>query len=498
MGLRASSRTRISSSISDVTQFGTAIMSKFELAQNSAYSEGYAYGFFANESIAADEAILIVPAQNVMRATTSEELTARLFCHNAIGEQSPWSHIIRSTLGKPGHSMYEALSSVMDVEALPQVSLAKRRWARAGKALEACPAIFATEPDAAKLLRAWEATSRRESLTLGLWLWAEHQVRSRAFGDDGSTVLPAEATLLNHADAPTVGRHEDGSGAMIFFSVAPMEPGAELTISYGVHSPYEWLRSYEFLPPALLNLDCRVHAPSGREEDGEEGSCPADVVREVMALLAACKEGGLTTACMHAHAMRHDPVAHYNLGVQLDREGDTAAAAMEYKRAAEVSMTPDADVLSNLATAYGVLGRLDESVAAAQTAIAASPRHAPAYHTLGTSLFSLGRVDESTAAYRTAVAIDPSDAGARRNLALNLLHLDPNDREGQQILAHDRAAARGTHALLLLPLLALGGLLVAAAACARGRRRSASRWTMASVAAAVAAIALAMAMRGSS
>ena len=112
---------------------------KFAQVESAEYSgtPGYAFGYFCNESIAAEEQVLVVDAEHVMSATTSadnEQLTTRLFCHASVGEASPWHTFIRSTLGKPGLSLYEALPFLPDAEALPQLSLAKRRWARAAAA----------------------------------------------------------------------------------------------------------------------------------------------------------------------------------------------------------------------------------------------------------------------------------------------------------------------------------------------------------------------------
>lgn len=439
---------------------------KFTRGTSADCSAGYAFGFFASESIAAGDDVLVIGASNVLGATTSYELAARLFCHNAIGEASPWHGFIGATLGKPGQSLYETLPSMAGV---PQLALAMRSWARAREA-DSCPSVFAAETDLTALLRAWE-TAGPDRLTLDLWLWAEHQVRSRAFGDESSTLLPAEGTIFNHADEPTIGRHEDSSGAMVFTSIRPMQPGDELLISYGQHSAFEWLRTYEFLPPK--QLECR-HAAKG------PASCPADVA----ALLAACGPDGLGLACLHAFAMRHDHTAHFNLGVQLEREGELRAAVDEYAKAAQLSPTWD-EAHFNLATAYGGLGRYEESAAAARAAIAISPRHAAAHQTLGTSLFALGRVAESTAAYRAAVAIDPSDAGASRNLGLNLLHVDPDDPEGRQLLA--RSNRRGANPLALF---AVGVLLAGAAWVLRLLGGSTSRVTRAAVSVAVVAAAV--------
>ena len=408
------------------------------------YSPGYAFGFFASESISRGEDVLVVKRENVMGAKTSFELSAQLFCHNAIGTHSPWHQFIRTTLGAPGHSLYETLPSMPDA---PQLALAKRSWARAA---ESCASIFAAEDDdETALQRAWATYWATEDspgrLTLELWLWAEHQVRSRAFGDSISTLLPAEGTIFNHADVPTVGRYEDETGAMIFRSVRAIDFGQELLISYGEHTPLEWLRAYEFLPSS--HLECQEARGESQAADGEaQGAagevspCPADVA----ALLAACESKGRALSCMHSYAMKHDHTAHYNLGVVLEREAaaasekaehdaGVAAAVEQYRRAAELAPAWT-EAHFNLATAYGVLGRLDESVDAARTAISLSPGHASAYQTLGTSLYTQGHLEESTAAYRAALAIDASDEGTLRNLALNLLQVNPHDAEAQQIL----------------------------------------------------------------
>ena len=58
----------------------------------------------------------------------------------------------------------------------------------------------------------------------------------------------------------------------------------------------------------------------------------------------------------------------------------------------------------------GVLGRLDESVALGQQAIALDPLRTTVHFNLALSLIALGRYDEAEAALRKAIELQPQSA----------------------------------------------------------------------------------------
>ena len=68
---------------------------------------------------------------------------------------------------------------------------------------------------------------------------------------------------------------------------------------------------------------------------------------------------------------------------------------------------------NNLGNVYFRLDRLDEAVAAYETALKLNPRYAKAHYNLGNALEKTGRVDQALRHYRTAVEIDPRQTGAQ-------------------------------------------------------------------------------------
>jgi len=98
----------------------------------------------------------------------------------------------------------------------------------------------------------------------------------------------------------------------------------------------------------------------------------------------------------------------------LFRAGNAAQAAGDYAEAERIfreviRQQPESGAAyNNLGIALYDQGRLDEAIAAYETAINIEPR-ASRYNNLGNALRDLGRPEEAIEAYRTAIDLDPTD-----------------------------------------------------------------------------------------
>ena len=113
-------------------------------------------------------------------------------------------------------------------------------------------------------------------------------------------------------------------------------------------------------------------------------------------------------------------MAHYNLGIALNKQGDTDAAIVHYRQALE--LRPGyAEAHYNLGSLLVQEGQLDEAITHYEKALEISPGDADAHNNLGAALLASGRVDEAIAHYRKALVIQPDRADASCNLASALL-----------------------------------------------------------------------------
>jgi protein O-mannosyl-transferase len=107
--------------------------------------------------------------------------------------------------------------------------------------------------------------------------------------------------------------------------------------------------------------------------------------------------------------------AHYNLAVFLFREGDTAGAITNYRRA--LAIKPDfAEAHNNLGVALAREGRLDEAVQQFEEALKIAPDGLEAHYGLGLALMRQGRQREAADHFRRALSIRPGFQDAQRNL----------------------------------------------------------------------------------
>ncbi len=118
--------------------------------------------------------------------------------------------------------------------------------------------------------------------------------------------------------------------------------------------------------------------------------------------------------------------AHYNLGVELARQGRADEAKLHFRRALEINPN-----YTNARVNLGVLllkeGHVDEALAEIRQALNANPKSGEAYSALGLVLLKKGRQDEATAAFKRATEISPQLANAAVNYGANLLQRGETD-----------------------------------------------------------------------
>src|SRR5262245_30613115 len=113
-------------------------------------------------------------------------------------------------------------------------------------------------------------------------------------------------------------------------------------------------------------------------------------------------------------------MAHYNLGIALNDQGDTDGATAHYRQAIELRPSY-AEAHYNLGRLLAQKGQLDDAITHYEKALETNPADAEAHNNLGITLFVGGRVSEAIAHYRRALAIQPDYADASCNLATALL-----------------------------------------------------------------------------
>jgi len=113
-------------------------------------------------------------------------------------------------------------------------------------------------------------------------------------------------------------------------------------------------------------------------------------------------------------------MAHYNLGITLNDQGDTDGAISHYREAVEL-WPGYAEAQYNLGRLLVQKGQVDEAITHYEKALEINPADAEAHNNLGAALFAIGRVDEAIAHYRKALTIRRDYADASCNLASALL-----------------------------------------------------------------------------
>jgi tetratricopeptide (TPR) repeat protein len=113
-------------------------------------------------------------------------------------------------------------------------------------------------------------------------------------------------------------------------------------------------------------------------------------------------------------------MAHYNLGIALNEQGDTDGAIAHYRQAVELRPSYT-EAHYNLGRLLVQKGQFDDAITHYEKALEIDPADAEAQNNLGVALFASGRAEEAIAHYRKAVALRRDYADASCNLANALL-----------------------------------------------------------------------------
>ena len=113
---------------------------------------------------------------------------------------------------------------------------------------------------------------------------------------------------------------------------------------------------------------------------------------------------------------RNNQLAHNNLGLAVERKGQTDEAIRQFQGA--IRLDPGvAEAHNNLGTALGDKSQMDEAIHQFREAIRLNPGLAEAHYNLGTALGMKGRTDEAIRQFQEAIRLQPDFAEARSNLA---------------------------------------------------------------------------------
>ena len=110
---------------------------------------------------------------------------------------------------------------------------------------------------------------------------------------------------------------------------------------------------------------------------------------------------------------------YYNLGNQLQQQGQTEAAIAAYSQAIELQ-PQYAQAHNNLGAALESLGQIEAALSAYSQAIELQPTYAEAHNNLGAILQGKGEIEAALSAYSQAIELKPDYAEAYCNLATGL------------------------------------------------------------------------------
>jgi tetratricopeptide (TPR) repeat protein len=130
-----------------------------------------------------------------------------------------------------------------------------------------------------------------------------------------------------------------------------------------------------------------------------------------------------TDEALFAHAVnvtKDNEIAHINLGVVYEKQGQTAEAMNEYRQALKINPRR-ANNHNNIADLLDEAGRPDEAAAEYQTALQLKPDAIEAHLNLGNVFVELERFDEAAGQFQRAAKLKPADARPHYELAKLLL-----------------------------------------------------------------------------
>lgn len=129
----------------------------------------------------------------------------------------------------------------------------------------------------------------------------------------------------------------------------------------------------------------------------------------------------------HVIAIRPDvPLAHYNLGIALHRQGKTDAAVASFRDA--IRLKPDfAEAHNELGVALQSKGQLNAALEHYQKALALKPAYPEAYYNAGVTLCGLNRSEEAIAPFLQVVRLRPDHAEAHSQLGALFASLKRTD-----------------------------------------------------------------------
>jgi len=118
--------------------------------------------------------------------------------------------------------------------------------------------------------------------------------------------------------------------------------------------------------------------------------------------------------------------AHNNLGIALQNQGQIDEAMTQFQEA--LRLEPDnAEIHNNLGAALNQKGQTDEAIGQFQKALRLAPDNSDAHNNLGNALGMTGQTDEAVGQFREALRLNPGFAEAHNNLGIALRQRDQID-----------------------------------------------------------------------
>jgi len=115
----------------------------------------------------------------------------------------------------------------------------------------------------------------------------------------------------------------------------------------------------------------------------------------------------------------NNPIAHNNLGLALEKRGNTNAAIEHYREALRIK--PDYLIAyNNIGNALLKQGNIDAAIRQYREALYLKPDYAKAHNNIGNAFQHQGNIDDAIKHYRKALRLKPDYEGAHNNLGLAL------------------------------------------------------------------------------